>query len=243
MASFSVGADGKRIKTDILVAGYVRNIGKSCRLLIPDDINKICFKFWLITVCDEWDKKLSSNRVEIDGQIIKSNEDYSFASIYGCLGVSKGSYEWQIKLLSDISWFCIGIIEDNEEIMTKYVHGCEWVVDNGCCINEMGHFYFGATTPKIDKYMDSLKKAGAVVTMTLDMNKHTLSYKVNDKDYGIATDKLNKSKYRLAILFNGGKHVIELSRFKMPLFTKCSIQRLWEIIRWFVYDTLQGLTF
>ena len=35
--------------------------------------------------------------------------------------------------------------------------------------------------------------------MTLNMNNHTLSYKINDKDYGTATDKLMGTKYRLAI--------------------------------------------
>ena len=209
MATFSVAADGKRIKTDVLVAGYIRNLSKKYEFLIPGDINGICFKYWLITVCDEWDKELSSDRAEINNQTITSKVT-EFASMYGCLGIDKGSYEWQIKLKSYVTWFAMGIIEDDEEILTKYKDDYKWIMNNGCCINEGGHFYRGDSTPLRQGYTKPFKKSGTVITMTLNMDQHELSFKVNDKEYGVVTDKLDKEKYRLAVILYSSDLIAEL---------------------------------
>ena len=46
--------------------------------------------------------------------------------------------------------------------------------------------------------------------MTLNMNNHTLSYKINDKDYGIVTDELDEKKYRLIVSMLYADEAIEL---------------------------------
>ena len=203
MATFSVDANGQRIKTDILVSGYMRQFDEKHKLFIPIDINKVCFQYWLIPVCDEWDRKLSFNNIHIDGQIMKSAAKRGQPqSIYGCLGVDKGSHTWQIKLRSNASWFTIGIIQDKHEILTKFKNSYDYVVNNGCCLLCTGRFYKGGTDiASAFKYCTFPKGTveGMVITMTLDMDNHTLSYKINGDDNGIATDEIDKTKYRLVV--------------------------------------------
>ena len=210
MSTFTVDADGKRINTDILISGYIRNISNRFKLLIPIDIIQICFQYWLITICDEWDKKLSSDKVAGDGQIVTAGTSASYASIYGCLGIDKGSYTWQVKLKSEVRWFCMGIIEDDDNILTKYRDGCGYVLNNGCCLHDDGKFYLGSQTSG-KSYIDGFpRSAETIIAMTLNMDDHTLSYKINAKDYGIVTNKLDKSKYRLVISFYYANHSVEL---------------------------------
>ena len=53
MATFTVDAEGNRIQTDILVAGWIRECAKTNKLEIPNDITNTCFVFWFIKVCEE----------------------------------------------------------------------------------------------------------------------------------------------------------------------------------------------
>ena len=92
MAQLAVDAEGKRIKTDILVSGYIKKIATNCALLIPVEINKICFDFWFIQICDEWDDQYLSEGVIIDGEIVKHTNDCDVVSIYGCHSIVKGLY-------------------------------------------------------------------------------------------------------------------------------------------------------
>ena len=216
MSQFAVDGQGKRIKTDILVYGYIRDINKKFKLLIPDDINKICFEYWLITVCDEWDKHyLSSEHVEIDesGATVKSIKA-GVVSIYGCRTVDKGVYSWQIKLMMNVAatsrWFCMGVIQDKHGILERFKQSYMYVEHHGCCLHNDGRFYRGSASFGKD-YMDRFKvEEEIIILMTLDMDNHTLSYKVNDKDYGIVTDQLGKDRYRLVISFHDENYIVEL---------------------------------
>ena len=71
MTHCAVDGDGNRITTDILVEGYIRENAKKYNVLIPLDINTICFLFWLIKICDEWDKEFLAEGVDLDGEVIK----------------------------------------------------------------------------------------------------------------------------------------------------------------------------
>ena len=72
MESFTVDSHGKRIKTDILVCGYVRDMMNEYKLEIPDEIIGLCFLFWFIKVCDQWDESLCDTELtDIDGSCCK----------------------------------------------------------------------------------------------------------------------------------------------------------------------------
>ena len=85
MALFTVDSNGQRIKTDTLVCGYVRNIMDIYNLEIPDEIIALCFLFWIIKVCDQWDGALyDKKRIEIDGSCGKWDR---YASLFGTKSV------------------------------------------------------------------------------------------------------------------------------------------------------------
>ena len=115
MSLFNVDAEGKRIETDILVTGYIRDSSKEYKILIPEDISKICFVFWFITVTDEWDRQYLAEGVEINEQTAHLKIS-NMVSIYGSLGVDK-IYSWKLRLITDTKWINIGIIEDNPSVL------------------------------------------------------------------------------------------------------------------------------
>ena len=82
MSSLQVDHNGNRIKTDILTSGYLRGeIETRYEILIPSEIKQLCFDFWLINICDEWDKTMyNDTRVEMDGQTVKMicNKEINF---------------------------------------------------------------------------------------------------------------------------------------------------------------------
>ena len=70
MATWSVDADGNTIETDILVAGYIREFEKKSKLAIPQELNGICFQFWLIideegeALMARWDRLIREEKRE-----------------------------------------------------------------------------------------------------------------------------------------------------------------------------------
>ena len=112
----NVDSNGDRLKTNILISGYLRNCGKKYGLLIPDDMTSICFEYRLIEVCDVWDTKYNANL--IDSQTVTFQQNYS--SVYGTHSVGQGIYSWQLKFKSDNVSLRIGIIEDDEDMLLKY---------------------------------------------------------------------------------------------------------------------------
>ena len=208
MTTFAVDSKGKRIKTDILVSGWIRNIAKQNKLLIPQDINGICFEYWLLKECDHWDKSRLAINTEIDEQIVKLRcIGDKQASTFGCHSIDKGSYEWKIKFISDVQWCCIGIIEDTQEILKTYQNDNDYHYRNGGFILSVnGHFY-GNTNRA---YCAPFSKQGTIITIKLNMDERTLSYMVNDKDLGIAMRDIPKKAYRFALTMYYADCVIEL---------------------------------
>ena len=118
MPQFAADSTGHRIKTDILVCVYMRENGQKCRLLIPVDVNKICFQFWLINVCDEWDKKYLSEEVELDGQIIKQIKDLTHEPILYLMYLSVSMYLRVFQCIH-VSGCIVYRYGKNERILTQ----------------------------------------------------------------------------------------------------------------------------
>ena len=188
MATYGVDAKGKRIDTDILVAGYIRDCNKDYKLLIPEDINAICFVFWFIKVSDEWDRQYLAKNVEINGQIVHT-ETSQMVSIYGSLGVDKGIHSWKLRLTSDVQWMNIGFIEDNSDILKKHQTSNQYLYDkSGGCLSTDGKLYANIMSstgtwfppksyiPIPFRTLNVLKTAGTRITLTLDRENNTISY-------------------------------------------------------------------
>ena len=93
MASFHVDSNGERIKTDILVSGYIKNAMKQHRLEIPDEIIGLCFLFWLIKVCDQWDAASSHDEINIKGQYAEvSTKHNGWRTLFGTHIVKTGIF-------------------------------------------------------------------------------------------------------------------------------------------------------
>ena len=206
MSLFAVDSQGNRIETDILVAGYIRNVASEYNLSIPEDINGICFLFWLIKVCDEWDRKSSAESIKIDGQFAKTTEQ-GVSSVYGSQSVSQGVYSWRIKTKQKM-WACIGVIEDDVKVLEQFRNDNDYDESgHGCFLLTDGFFY---NNERLERYCGDFKDKDRIITIILDMDKHSIKFKIDDKEYGIATDKLEKDKYRMIISLYDKGDVIEL---------------------------------
>ena len=212
--SAAVDGKGNRIDTDILVCGYIREKSKQYGLSIPSDINSICFLFWLIKVCDEWDSKYASKYIKIDGQTVRSLASRSCISTYGCHSIDKGSYCWEMEVKQiGLAFLLVGLVEDTPNNLQKCQESCDYVAGHGCVLYSAdGKFSRGTNEDCFTKkYAESFEKEQNVgIRMILDMDNHTLSFNVNSKDYGIATDKLDKRRYRMLVGFVCEQHEVEL---------------------------------
>ena len=205
------------IVTDILVSGYTRQAAEEYNIIIPEEIMRLCFVFFFIPICDEWCKELSYAGFHIDGGYAKlidrshESNTMGLVSLFGSRVIDKGIYEWKIKFKSMITWICIGIIVDDENALSlnKINNDYGFNKDEGCfLLNSNGKMYHSSSLYK--EYAKQFQAKDTTITMTLDMDKHSIYYKVNDKDYGLGFNGLYKDKYRLAVTMSGQDDEIEL---------------------------------
>ena len=201
MSCFSVDSEGKRIKSDILVSGWIRDIRKKYGLLIPKDVNNICFEYWLFKLCDEWETKYLLPYIQVKDEcvrITKRKIGDDLPSIYGCHSISEGVYEWKIRFNTKVKWICIGIIEDEEKILEKYADNNDYEQSNGGFLLSMNGIIY-AFDERIHGYCKTFEKRGTIITMKLDMDQCVLSYAINGKDYGTALENIPKKRYRFVV--------------------------------------------
>ena len=216
MASFCVYYKGERIKTNILVSAWISNLKRANKMLIPRDIIDLCFTFWFIDVCDEWDKKyIDDADVTLQGQCITMKNTWDIPqfgaqrSFYGCHCVGDGIYEWIIRFNTDMRWICIGIIEDEHEFLKEMVKdGNGYKTEGrGWFLMHNGTFYSqndGITSG----FHAAFKAKGNIISTRADMNTYELSYKINEEDWKVATKLLKKDvKYRFVVtlLYEGNQ--------------------------------------
>ena len=206
-----VDNEGNRIRTDILTSGYIRQeIEEKLELLIPSDIKQLCFVYWFINVCDEWDIKYTNDKYQVNGQclkLFKSGDgfddflNFGQPSAFGTHSVEGGTFLWRIKFNTDVKWICLGVIQDDETLFIKHAN------DGNHDFNDYGgSFWNGGGYYSHDQrgggYGSTFGDKGDIITIILDMDKHTIGYKINDKDYGVASNTMNKDKYRLIVNYD-----------------------------------------
>ena len=95
---------------DSLVYGYIREKMKEYKLVLPEEIIKLCFEFWFLNVSDEWDKSLCHELVDIDGQCFKISDKFRklisnpvrVFTVFGCKSIESGIYEWKLRFKTKI---------------------------------------------------------------------------------------------------------------------------------------------
>lgn len=211
---YNVDAFGKRILDDILVSGFTHEVDQRYNLTIPDEIISIIFMFWLINVCDEWDQSLTDGAIHFDGQCAKWMKEQR-NSIFGKKSVESGTFEWRFRFKRKISWCCIGLIEDESEILKSNQRNNWYFLDKkGLCLFSTGSFYTrGHILADGGKnYCDDLTKMkmGVTVYMVLDANERTITFHINDKQYATLPIGVSIKKYKLIITMSHKDDEIEL---------------------------------
>ena len=188
MSSYSVDSNGDRIKTDILVSGYVKEFVAQHEIQVPDEIIGVLFMFWFIDVCDQWDMSLCHESVVIGGPCVTLNKgtDYQYRTIFGTKCVRAGYYSWIIKFNTDIRWFLVGIIKNDIKILenNQLQNVVSYLLNrNGVVLGGNGVLYRNGAQNQ--SYCDrfGITNKDTSINMTLDMANKTINYKINDKQY------------------------------------------------------------
>ena len=218
MSSLCYDHAGNRVTTDILVSGYIREFVDKFRTGIPNEIIKLCFSFWLIDVCDEWDKSLCHKFAEINESVFTLVDDYTqgkdgvhCCTAFGTHSIKEGEiFEWTLRLNTKISWICIGVCPDEPDSLRENKVRNSYGYDNnkrGCfLLNMNGVLYHGNT----QNYCTRFGEKDTLIKMTLNMKDHTISYKINDEDHPFVDAKLKAEKYKLAVTHYHPTQEIEL---------------------------------
>ena len=190
----------------LLVSGFVRNAGEIYNIKnIPTDINTIIHLF--LKFYDHWSQKYSSDKMEIDNNGLSCTvRGKRESSVFGTTVVETGVFVWRIEIEQavideDDEGPFVGIIVDDPKILEKFQNDDGW--DNYgyqlCAVD-------GAVVPngsmggtKTWYYGCKWHKTSDILEISLDLNERTLSFKVNDKDYGVAYKDIEKRKYRLVL--------------------------------------------
>ena len=76
---FTVDKEGNRIKTNVLTSGYLRQEMENIhKILILSDLKKLCFQYWFMNICDQWDVELCKHKdIAMDEEIVKTEKPVS----------------------------------------------------------------------------------------------------------------------------------------------------------------------
>ena len=202
-------------RTELLVWGYIRNIQKMYRHLnIPFEINDIIYLYQ--RVCDEWCQKYKSIDISIDTDksMVTANTDCS-VTMYGQQVVNEGVFKWGVKIISftregHSGYPFVGIVKNNEEDLEEFLNDTDFDL--------FGYQYCGGTGNFYNKN-DQLGTAdftwnqnGDILEITLDLNKQSLSVRMNDGDLVQFSDiDPSPNGYRLAL----GVYLCKGSQFQL----------------------------
>ena len=201
-----------------LVNGWIR-LNKSHKH-IPKCVNQICCIFYFVQ-WDEWNKSLMSKVFTLD----KNNDKMLCHSGKSGLNtafmtniVSEGKHCWTFKVIKYVGCnLMFGIYYANlqrSNALTTYIGSME---------NTAYAFDFGYGELNIHKRRGEWIKYGidinyleteqAEIEMRLDLNNLTLSYTINNFDYGVAF-KVKRAKYCAAFTSFYSENSVELLKYQ-----------------------------
>ena len=206
----------KQIKqTDLdLMAGFIRS-KVSDKMNAPTGILQLCLIYYLIF--EEWDETKKGSHLEIPNSLrtICECSCSGYQTILGSKLCSKGIHQWTIQLLKVKQPFAtnwsnvVGIVDTsllnkntdydgylNHRKDTIYFF-IGWLrASNGQRIYKRHGAQFQA-------YGAPFKTAKDIIDIYLDLNKGTLGFGINGKDYGIAYSVDTTREYKLFVTMSG----------------------------------------
>ena len=194
----------------LCVYGYVRECCSLYKILIPDELIQICFVLYFIK-SDCWNALLGNARdfeFKNENRIAKQVGNNGWTNLYGSIIVRKGDIQiWKLMRCCDDDLIhnhgVLGIMASTHSKTisnayftkaTKEAHAISMLTGT-----LQGSEYNKKSSWRHDG--SSIYK-GDTITMTLDMTKEnvTLSYKINEKDLGVAFNNIDIDKeYCLAL--------------------------------------------
>ena len=188
-------------KTKLLIHGYIRLIQQLFPkhipyYNIPIFINHICGIY--LYQSEKWNEKQKGDSYIIDNdkKIITQN-GYTGSAFLSHV-VSDGKHEWKFKLINYKSGNVgIGIVKHGVDKRMDYYLGQEantayvYLVNSRTLNDHDGDVW-------MKEYGDKICEQNDIITIHLDLTKLTLSFSLNDKNYGKAFD-VDQCKYIAAV--------------------------------------------
>ena len=124
--------------------------------------------------------------------------------------LSNGSFIWRFKIIQTCDEMNFGVYksrtaEEIPSVTTRFFRGVDaaYAYEAIDCVDKessSGNLIDPSTIgyATLRSYGKNCEN-GDVVQMTLDLDECTLSFKVNDIDYGVAFDSIEKTNYRAAV--------------------------------------------
>lgn len=196
----------KNSRKEFLIAGFVKKIEKKYKIKnIPLAINDVIALF--LRLYDSWNREYSYKDAEIDesGQIVTMSTG-AYMSVFGSYVVTEGVYKWSIKLVKYLeygefgAWSpYVGLIEDDEEYIKQYLNDNNWDKYGYQISSAPAQYNRGEGSIATPNFGCRWCKEGDILEITLDLDKRTISFKINDKDYGVGFSNIVLAPYRLAL--------------------------------------------
>eukprot|EP01084_Bolivina_argentea_P299087 515525_1 len=213
---------------ELCVCGYIR---KHCiEYEVPQEVQQLCVSMYS-TIIDQWNGKIFDKELQFDtnnntAYLPLSETVNGWCHAFGSLKIIKGQSQlWKFKANtrmpninkhSEKNEIMIGIIDANqiEKLCDVFNFNAFTHTYNGYGIYGISGYKYNGRS--IKKYAKKINREH-VITMCLDMtqkqnkNYGSLSYKINDKNYGVAFDKIDINKtYCMAVVMYYPKESIKI---------------------------------
>eukprot|EP01084_Bolivina_argentea_P262118 443189_1 len=199
-------------RTQYSVFGFVRISQKSFWNVPVAIINIILFYFY----DDEWDKNCKSDDIRIVGSSVINTSWYT-SSAYLRRSVSEGIHVWSFKideLYNDRVWQLIGCWKTKFDPVIDRLFTTDG--GNKCYAFSLNYGYLMDPSKKYGQRLKNYGiqcKYGDIIKMTLNFNDLTLSFKMNNIEYGTAFD-VERTSYKVAATLSRGRTKFTLLSYK-----------------------------
>ena len=194
----------------LTVLGYIRQYEKVNKIHIPQGIVLVFILFYG-NDSDEWDPKFISYTMKLTDRTVTQTLDAEGSS-YCKRIIESGIFKWKFKIDQCKGGFILGIWKIKNNTTTPPLK--VWFTKNETPFSQRHKPESAAVYGFHSKTSCLTRNDGwalgpeygiypandSIIEMILDLNKLTLSYIIDGKDYGKAFD-VEKSKYRAAVFF------------------------------------------